>query len=500
MTYPICEPLKVRVITKGNAFAYQMSKGLQKSMFKHLKVKPQFQLIGETVTRSNAIAELVNKSKTGLWVSGDYSGATDLIKIQLTKMAFEIVLKQYGASEEMNEIFRKVLYEHEIHYPPNTCIPSVMQQNGQLMGSILSFPILCAINLAHYWITVRPDALDLQELNVLVNGDDILFRCEKDQYENWFSNLHEAGFVPSPGKNFIHPKYFTINSQLYASAPVINKQKKYTYENYTKIPFFNTGLLYGQSKVAADDEHKPVYLLHNECIQGANDQVRASKRFIAINNSKLKACSRHFNHQLNYYFKPELGGLGMNVPKGSVISNVKSQGDVNYNMFQVAFATKLFSKWTQPYYQPPAKPAGIPSVKLVNEDDSDTVNTVFSMEPETNQIISPLLKQYSIAPLPSKTINLRIKYPSCTSVKQLRLLKTIPQHVCVVENSRLTDGPQLFTNSLMREIVYGDMATFSYKWKLPRIDNMSKRHIDLSMCFDQKFIETTPSLENLLVD
>jgi len=368
------------------------------------------------------------------------------------------------------------------------------------MGSILSFPILCAINLAHYWITVRPDALTLQELDVLVNGDDILFRCEKDQYENWFSNLHEAGFVPSPGKNFIHPKYFTINSQLYASAAVVLKQRPYSSENYTKIPFFNTGLLYGQSKVAADGEHKPVYLLHNECIQGANNQIRASKRFIAINNSSLQKCSKHFNHQLNYYIRPELGGLGMNIPKGSVISNEKSQDCIHYNRFQHAFASDLYNKWTQPYYQPPAKPAGIPSIKNVNEDDSDTVNTVFSMEPETNQVILPLLRQYDIAPLPHKSTFPLRKFPSCASVKQQRLLKTIPQHVCVLENSKLPISPNLPTNSTIREIVDDDISQFDYKWKLPRITRMSGKLIQLSMCFDQKFIEITPSMENMLVD
>jgi hypothetical protein len=318
--YPVCEPLKVRTITKGNAFAYAIAGGLQKAMHGHLKRSNQFSLIGEPVTHLRAVEWLAEKSPTGLWASGDYTGATDLIKIELTKMSHEIVLEEVNLGERYNQVARRVLYEHEIHYPRGSGpdegdLPPVLQVNGQLMGSVLSFPHLCAINLAHYWHTVEPKVTNFRQLKALVNGDDILFRAEYEQYREWYDKLYEAGFVPSPGKNFHHPKFFTINSQLFSAAQGQRIPEK--------IPFFNTGLLYGQSKVGAreDEASKPVYLLHNPCVAGALNPKRASMRFLALNKWDMEQVSSHRGIQLNYFISPELGGLGLHPPPGSHITS-----------------------------------------------------------------------------------------------------------------------------------------------------------------------------------
>ena len=131
-------------------------------------------------------------------MSGDYSAATDNLKIDYTKCAFEAFLDVIGKDSDESEILRQVLYEHEVHYGPQmikfneelrkldpslTSLDPFKQQNGQLMGSVLSFPILNVCNFVAYWISLERymgvTYKDPWKLPVLTNGDDILFRTNE---------------------------------------------------------------------------------------------------------------------------------------------------------------------------------------------------------------------------------------------------------------------------------------------------------------------------------
>jgi hypothetical protein len=363
--HPICEPLKIRNITKSNALPYAIAKGFQLDMHTHLKNKFQFQLIGKTI-ETDMIRELVRRSPDGIFASGDFSAATDNVNIDLTKLYHELCIAYLDfvrpdVSSEYIQILRNVLFEHEIHYPPLSGLEPVVQQNGQLMGSVLSFPVLCAINLAVYWISVEPEVKDIRKLNVLINGDDILFRTTKDKYQIWLTNVVKAGLHPSPGKNFFHPKYCTVNSEMYSVHG----------DTVTNIPFFNAGMLLGQSKVArSDGKSKPVHCIYQDAISGAFNKARASDRFLYYNKEKLQKCSRTPDGvQLNYFISRELGGLGMKLPNMSYISAdryVKMSTSDKSAMYpytivtgaQRKIARYLLEKWQKPYLKAPCKPIG----------------------------------------------------------------------------------------------------------------------------------------------
>lgn len=55
----------------------------------------------------------------------------------------------------------------------------------------------------------------LDELPVLINGDDILFSCDRKFYDYWLEEIMSVGFMLSDGKNLVSKKYFSINSVLY---------------------------------------------------------------------------------------------------------------------------------------------------------------------------------------------------------------------------------------------------------------------------------------------
>jgi len=366
MVYPICEPLKVRNITKSNAYQYAIAKGLQLDIHSQMKQFFQFRLIGEPLHVSH-IERLVARSPSGVFASGDFSAATDNVKIQLTKLFFERIINRllhFCVIEPKHvKVLRDVLYEHEVHYPTGygEDLDPVLQKNGQLMGSVLSFPFLCFINLVCYWEAVEPEVEDFRKLNVMVNGDDILFRTTPEKYGEWLKLLPETGLTPSPGKNFLHERYCTVNSELFSVTGKTVKQ----------IPFFNVGMLLGQSKVCRSEiKQKPIHCLHNEVVTGALNPVRAHLRFIFYNNDRLRKSSQSADgHQLNYCIPRELGGLGMSLSNMTYISSeraVKLSGQeleallpyTIVNKMQRSIANKLYNAWTQPYLKPPMKPIG----------------------------------------------------------------------------------------------------------------------------------------------
>jgi len=396
--YPICEPLKIRTITASNAYPYAIAKGMQMDMHSYFKQFRQFQLIGKPLVTEDI--SILNKSRKAgeLIASGDFSAATDNISIVLTKICFEKILKMFCdtnniTSKRQIDVLRSVLYEHEIEYPTQEqlfdCIveldedgrtpdvlDNVVMQNGQLMGSVLSFPILCLINLVTYWIAVEPETRDFMDLRVMINGDDILFCATPDAYQKWLDTLPQAGLIPSPGKNFFCDSYCTVNSALFSCKQVLEGDRVVQREAQY-IPFFNVGMLLGQSKVARQEEgrEKPIFCLHQRAMHGALNEAQADSRFRYYNNFKLAECSNIQTHkmgavQLNYYLPRAMGGLGMKLPQGkrfvrineyhkmlknhdTDLSNVVLVTDV-----QLRLAEHLIKAWREPYERPPIEPIG----------------------------------------------------------------------------------------------------------------------------------------------
>jgi hypothetical protein len=306
--------------------------------------------------------------KSGKWIaSGDFAAATDNIKIELTKLCLEAMINKIlseqtafnHSTKEERELtvaaYRRVLYEHLIEYPNKEAnLEPVAQVNGQLMGSNLSFPILCIINLVTYWLSVEPQIVDFRDLNVLVNGDDIMFKCYPKQYTNWMETLHEAGLSPSAGKNFFHWKYGTVNSALFY-------QEK---DRCHYVPFFNAGMLLGQSKVAktAEGRHKPIHCLHQSVMHGALNKIRADARFRFYNQEALKRCSTTPDGVvLNWYFPATMGGLGMQLPDGVRFTRAapSCEAERGVTRQQLALAYGLRKAWyADDLQRPPMKPIG----------------------------------------------------------------------------------------------------------------------------------------------
>jgi hypothetical protein len=343
----VLEPLKVRLITAMDAVRTHVSRPLQVALWKYLRSSPVFQLIGEPVTEAiiHALIERHRKNGGGEdpFVSGDYSAATDGLDIRLSKVILEVILDNLDPEDQpYREVIASSLLEQVLIYPSWTKIDPVVQKNGQLMGSVLSFPLLCLANLFAY-IQSLPNASDIlksrrlmDRLAVLVNGDDILFRSSDIHYENWSREISKVGFNKSVGKNFRHPRFFTVNSIPIEYRPALTPAQFWRGWSWadmddstipwlvSQVPtvliagFLNVGLLTGQAKLTGREAlgALPLSGWHAGSVLSALNPSQAHKWFLKYHKIEILKQTRFGSTTLNIFAHPLLGGLGFSVPPG----------------------------------------------------------------------------------------------------------------------------------------------------------------------------------------
>jgi hypothetical protein len=166
-------------------------------------------------------------------VSGDYESATDNLNMDVTlTIAHEIskVLPKW-----IRPYFLRESGHHIISYPQESNIEPFLQTNGQLMGSLLSFPMLCIANAATYGYSRNKKIQELEDVDCLINGDDIAFRTSQKEYQRWKKVSRSMGLIPSVGKNYIAPDWFTINSQFVKIQKRTRDFKVYPSEGYNLL-------------------------------------------------------------------------------------------------------------------------------------------------------------------------------------------------------------------------------------------------------------------------
>jgi len=224
----VLEPLKGRIITKPRVGEYAEMNCLQKALWNYLQKFPCFALSGRPVTVEDIWYVSASWEFGKGFVSGDYSGATDNLKGEVSKLILSYSLSQirdpvlYQRCME-SFLHSQILYDKTpVHgkgfpelYRSWSCMDcdDPKQENGQLMGHVLSFPILCIANYLIFKLAFK--RLGRESPKVLVNGDDILFCATKEEYQFWWKLVEECGFYPSVGKNLFSPSVAQINSVLF---------------------------------------------------------------------------------------------------------------------------------------------------------------------------------------------------------------------------------------------------------------------------------------------
>jgi len=320
----VLEPLKVRVISKGNAAPYYLAKLFQKKLHGIMRGYPFFRLIGRRLCPTDLI-DLREKSILGGtgplgWASIDFAAATDNLSASLSKCIMDALTE--GFPVWWKDLLLQCLAPHYCEYPPIhvfgggvETVESIQQANGQLMGSIVSFLVL---NLANAGVTLASTAQEdprdwySRLSGVLLNGDDNVFAARKSVYDTFSRWAGACGLEMSVGKAYWHPTIVNINSTCF----------HYNLVDRTSTPkrvsYLNTGLFFGKGKVMGktDDEVNPRTMTSviNEVVDGARagKQCDILKQYLALHSDQIADECRG----KNLFIPIELGGLGISMPYG----------------------------------------------------------------------------------------------------------------------------------------------------------------------------------------
>jgi len=308
------EALKVRTISKGPPLTYFVLKPVQKFLHRTLRRLRCFRLLGETVT-PRYLSEVFAQSE-GLFHSLDYQSATDLLDPELSGVCVEGICDAVGMPYDLRDLFHKALTGHLVEGLP--------QLWGQLMGSVVSFIVLCTINLAvvrHAYELTLNTRVSVVEIPAIINGDDGLVRAPREFSKIWESVAAVAGLIPSLGKTYTDEEYVNINST------------SFLFENpkFVHIPYANMGLVYGlgrsgQSKVADVAVEVGPYLSslglrHHALLEMCPESMRLKvhEQFLLRNADALKSV------RVPWYIPESLGGMGLK----PLVSYDYGDGDVD---------------------------------------------------------------------------------------------------------------------------------------------------------------------------
>jgi len=240
--HPLAEPLKIRTITAGPPNEYFHASFIQKWLHGILRKTKTFTLIGgaigaqasigvpgDNVMDGRPITEHTVQSRFSVplrpdqfYVSGDYRAATNLVHGELSNTVAEEVSRICGIPAQYAALFRKALTGHQVDCAPEFSKP---QRNGQLMGSPVSFPVLCIINAALTRDSQEisgdlPFGTSLDDFPCLINGDDVVFPSTAQGYQIWKGVTSCGGLVPSVGKNFTSRDFLVMNSVMFNAGRV----------------------------------------------------------------------------------------------------------------------------------------------------------------------------------------------------------------------------------------------------------------------------------------
>lgn len=200
----VAKPLGTRMVTCGDAELHVL-KPLQVAMHKALGTYKKFRATHGDELES-ILPTLGELRQDQVILSGDYESATDGMNMDLSNSLLNGILSQIDHLPTREW----AIYEnghHIVEYPDWTQLKPIKQTTGQLMGSLLSFPLLC---LANDLIT---DLAGITKQK-LINGDDLLAHCTLKQVAEWKRIGTACGMKPSVGKNYYSRKFGTFNSQL----------------------------------------------------------------------------------------------------------------------------------------------------------------------------------------------------------------------------------------------------------------------------------------------
>ncbi|QGY72549.1 RNA dependent RNA polymerase [Plasmopara viticola lesion associated ourmia-like virus 19] len=223
---------KVRILTVPPANLHLLNP-LHRTMYNHIS---RFDWLLRGDAKASSFHQFSRKEGE-VFVSGDYESATDNLNYNVQYEILHQILEQ---STEIPWSIRKLAlrslsWKIQTREEIERCasegieVEPVQMASGQMMGFPLSFPLLCIVNYIMFKYAVG------RKVPLKVNGDDIVARITRAEYERWIALVRTGGLVLSVGKTMVDGSIFTLNSTLFAA----------TTGGCKLVPFLRTKALYG---------------------------------------------------------------------------------------------------------------------------------------------------------------------------------------------------------------------------------------------------------------
>jgi len=177
-----------------------------KTIYDHLSSLPWL-LRGEAKPNSFRSFE---RKEGEVFVSGDYESASDNLRVSVADAILDVL--QSTSRKIPASVWKaaRAYLRCRISYPD---VSEPMESEGQLMGNLLCFPLLCLQNyVAFRWVFGT-------DVPCKINGDDIVFRAPRSRYDYWASVVSSLGLKLSRGKTLVNEYYFSLNSAFFWSRP-----------------------------------------------------------------------------------------------------------------------------------------------------------------------------------------------------------------------------------------------------------------------------------------
>lgn len=355
----LSEALKVRIISAGPAKYTFVLKPLQEKMRAVLVERPTFLLIGQPDS-----AYIINKYIGGLlgfsndfgFASLDFSSATDGLYSHHSELCATVISDCLNLRYDEFLMFRNLLTRHSIGDPNDMIFddfvnayrfpPSILgrlpirfkpQQRGQLMGSVVSFPILCLLNASccrfvfdtvtylkkycrsdldkpipeifsslnvRHFIKFRRTS-SLSQLPLLINGDDAVMKICNLGYRLWKYVCPYFGFTPSIGKTYFSKDILQINSRNYKYDKLLNC--------FTVPKCINMGLVSGmQRSTSAALDVKDIKFSPASRMQEISLNMPDHCDSAMVLGCYFNNISKYLlGYNLPYFIPEKFGGLGL---------------------------------------------------------------------------------------------------------------------------------------------------------------------------------------------
>lgn len=382
-TYAIPEPLKVRMITRPEKDAFVL-KPLQKAMFNSLKMYSCFQPCWDSNYNLNSLLQPGKKL-----LSGDYTAATDELNFNISQA---VISEIRDAFSDLPLLQQWISYEggsHLVHYPEYTGLCPVIQSNGQLMGSLLSFPILCLVNA---FTMCKAQNKSLETVQALFHGDDIAAAVTDEEFLLWKENAANCGLSLSIGKNYLSEDFVSIDSKLFINNGVELVQQKVG--KYKLLIRDESGLTC-KSALENNFPIKMIVKYNQELLKATPESLDVSHDFGGLNVKNIKE---------------ELGQCDYAVYRAKLYSKVKVR-DLGNNLYSLPSKLALYLNLRK----------GTERVDWVSEISDP--NFIFQFRKELKELkVRRIQQKQFVSLVPLSTISKEVVHCVNYSIDELQLM------------------------------------------------------------------------------